>query len=231
MTGFKKIFLFCIFCFLATAINAQNNRDAGLWATFSVQKKISKRINFVIDQEFRLRENFQRINLFYTNIGIDYKATKWLKISPTYRSIQKKSFEGNYSYRHRLMLDFTAKKKMQRITLSERVRYQIEVQDFYTSKKGKLAEQFLRLKSDVKYNLSEKVTPYISCELRYQIRSPRGDGPLYDKGFHRIRNVAGLEYTINKRNALNLYYLIQSEFDISGRESIYIVGIAYALTL
>lgn len=213
------------------AINAQDTKDAGLWTTFTVQKKITKRINFVIDQEFRLRENYQRINLFYTNIGIDYKATKWLKISPTYRLIQKKRLDGTYSYRHRLTLDMTLKKRIQKITLSERIRYQIEVQDLYTSRKGKLPEQFLRFKTDLKYSVNEKITPYISCELRYQIASPRGDGPLYNYSFHRIRNVAGFEYQFNKNNAINLYYLVQSEFNIANRESIYIAGIAYTLIL
>ncbi len=227
----KKIFFLCAFFLFAIVASAQDTKDAGLWATFTVQKKIFKRVNLVIDQELRLRENFQRINLFYTNIGIDYKATKWLKVSPTYRAIQKKRFDGTFSYRHRLMLDLTFKKKLQKFTLSERARYQIEVQDLYTSKKGKLAEQFLRLKTDLKYAANDKITPYVSCEVRYQIHSPRGDGPLYDNGFHRIRNVAGLEYNFNKDNAINLYYLIQSEFNISDRESIYIIGIAYTLTL
>jgi hypothetical protein len=210
---------------------AQQNKDAGMWATFSIQHAITKKINVVVDQELRLKENFQRINLFYTNVGIDYKVNKFLKISPTYRAIQKKRLEGTYSYRHRLMLDVTTKKKIQKFTISERVRYQAEVQDLYTSKKGKLVEQFLRFKTDLKYSLSDNVTPYVSCELRYQIRAPRGDGPLYDRGFHRIRNVIGVDYQINKKNSVNLYYLIQSEFNISTPESIYIVGVAYSLTI
>ena len=86
---------------------------------------------------------YKGINLFYTNVGIDYKLNKFIKISPTYRAIQKKRLEGTYSYRHRLMLDVTVKKKFNKFTLSERVRYQAEVQDLYTSKKGKLTEQFL----------------------------------------------------------------------------------------
>jgi len=230
VNALKKI-LFCCTLIIASCLNAQDIKDAGLWTTFTVQKKITKRINFVVDQEFRLRENYQRINLFYTNIGIDYKVNKWLKISPSYRAIQKKRLDGTFSYRHRLTLDVNLKKKIQKVTLSERVRYQIEVQDLYTSRKGKLPEQFLRFKTDLKYSLNEKITPYISCELRYQIVSPRGDGPLYDYGFHRIRNVAGFEYQINKNNSINFYYLVQSEFNISDRESIYITGIAYTLTL
>jgi len=129
------------------------------------------------------------------------------------------------------MLDVTVKKKLKKITLSERLRYQAEVQDFNTSKKGKLTEQFLRFKTDIKYAVTEKITPYISCELRYQIHAPRGDGPRYDNGFHRIRNVLGVEYELNKKNSVNIYYLYQTEFNISTPETIYILGIGYTLTI
>ena len=227
----KILYFFIAFVSFFSSSLAQQSKDAGMWATFSLQHPLSKKINLVLDEELRLKENYQRINLFYTNIGIDYKFNKSIKISPTYRSIQKQRLDGSFSYRHRLMLDVTLKKKIQKFTLSERVRYQIEVQDLYTSKKGKLAEQFLRFKTDLKYSLNDRITPYISCELRYQIRSPRGDGPVYNNGFHRIRNVLGFECQLNKKNSVNLYYLIQSEFNISTPESIYILGIAYTLTI
>lgn len=228
----KKIiyFLFGLILFCYT-IKAQQSNDAGMWNTITIQHSLTKKINLVVDQEFRLRENYQRINLFYTNIGIDYKYNKFLKITPTYRTIQKKRLDGTYSFRNRLMFDLTFKKKLKKITLSERIRYQAEVQDFYTSKKGKLVEQFLRFKTDLKFAATDKITPYISCELRYQIHAPRGDGPIYDKGFHRIRNVLGVEYEINKKNAVNLYYLYQTEFNISTPETIYILGVGYTLTI
>ncbi|MBA4241693.1 MAG: hypothetical protein C0448_13285 [Sphingobacteriaceae bacterium] len=229
MRIFLVILFFCCSCL--SPVSAQIRQDAGMWATLTIQHPLNKKTNLVIDEEFRLKENYQRINLFYTNIGIDYKLYKFLKISPTYRIVQKKRLDGNYSYRHRLMLDVTVKKKMEKITLSERVRYQIEVQDFYTSKKGKFPEQYLRLKTDLKYDLKKKITPYYSVEFRYQIRNPRGDGPVYDNGFHRVRNVLGVEYEIDKKNSINLYYLFQTEFNISTPERLYILGIAYALTI
>lgn len=210
---------------------AQQSQDAGMWATFSIQHSFTKKIILVVDQEMRLKENYQRINLFYTNLGIDYKFNKSLKVSPTYRIIQKKRLDGSYSFRHRLMLDVSLKKKFQKLTLSERVRYQAEVQDLYTSRKGKLIEQFLRFKTDLKYSATNKITPYISCEFRYQIHASRGDAPLYDKSFHRVRTALGFEYELNKKNSVNLYYLYQTEFDISTPESIYILGIAYSLTI
>lgn len=229
MRGF--LLILCIYISCCLPLFSQVRQDAGMWATVSIQYALNKKINLVVDEELRLKENYQRINLFYTNVGFDYKINKFLKISPTYRAIQKKRLDGNYSYRHRLMFDITVKKKIKKITLSERVRYQIEVQDYYTSKKGKIPEQYLRLKTDIKYDLNKKITPYYSIEFRYQIRNPRGDGPVYDNGFHRVRNVLGVEYEINKKNSINLYYLFQTEFNISTPESIYILGIGYTLTI
>lgn len=227
----RIIFFVGVLIWTCFAGKAQQSNDAGMWNTLSIQHSLTKKVNLVIDQEFRLRENYQRINLFYTNIGIDYKYNKFLKISPTYRTIQKKRLDGTYSFRHRLMLDVTVKKKFEKITLSERIRYQAEVQDYYTSRKGKLVEQFLRFKTDIKYAATEKLTPYYSIEFRYQIHAPRGDGPLYDNGFRRVRNVLGVEYEINKKNSINVYYLYQTEFTISTPESIFILGIGYTLTI
>ena len=92
----KKIiyFLFGLILFCYT-IKAQQSNDAGMWNTITIQHSLTKKINLVVDQEFRLRENYQRINLFYTNIGIDYKYNKFLKITPTYRTIQKKTVRWN----------------------------------------------------------------------------------------------------------------------------------------
>jgi hypothetical protein len=231
MSFFKKIVFLFLFLIYVLPSYGQVSNDAGMWNTFTIQHAFTKKLNLVIDQEFRLKENYQRINLFYTNIGVDYKFNKFIKISPTYRTIQKKRLEGTYSFRHRLMLDVTLKKKLKKFTISERFRYQAEVQDFNTSKKGKLAEQFLRFKTDLKYGITNKITPYISCELRYQIHAPRGDGPLYDNGFHRVRNVLGVEYELNKKNSVNVYYLYQTEYFISTPETIFILGIAYTLTI
>lgn len=228
----KSLFYIIIFLFTfcKTAIGQVEN-DAGLWTTLTFQKKITRKTSVVIDQEMRLRENFQRINLFYTNVGIDFKLNKNIKLSPSYRAIQKIRFDNTISYRHRLSMDVNIKKKFNKITLAERVRYQIEVQDFLTSKKGRLPEQFLRFKTDLKYDFNSKITPFVSCELRYQIRSWRGNDMFYNNGFHRIRNIIGADYELNKKHSFTIYYLIQNEFNIADLENIYIIGLAYTLSL
>ena len=105
------IIVFLFFSVFNNTVSSQIEKDAGLWATFTLQKKITKKISIAVDQETRLRENFQRINLFYTNIGVDYKLNKHIKISPSYRFIQKVKIDMRVSYRHRLSSDLTYKKK------------------------------------------------------------------------------------------------------------------------
>lgn len=220
-----------LFLLTNVSLHAQIENDAGMWTTLTIQKKITKKVSIVVDQEFRLRENFQRINLFYTNVAVDYKIKKNFKLSPSYRAIQKFRLDKTISHRHRLSLDANIKRKFNKFTIAERVRYQIEVQDFLTSAKGKLPEQFLRFRTDLKYSVNDKITPFISCELRYQIRSWRGNDMFYNNGFHRIRNIVGADYEINNKHTLTFYYLIQNEFNIADLENIYIVGLAYIFNL
>ena len=54
---------------------------------------------------------------------------------------------------------------------------------------------------------------------------------FYNNSFHRIRNIVGADYEFNNKNSLTLYYLIQNEFNINNLENIYIIGIAYTLSL
>lgn len=224
----KLIYLCSLLCIFNT-IKAQSvsTEDAGMWATVTIQKSLTKRMSLTLDEELRMRENYQRINLFYSNLGLSYKFKKNIKGEFSYRAIQKVALDQTVSYRHRLQFDLTLKTKINFFTVSGRVRYQTEVQEFYSSRKGKIPENFLRFKIEIKAETGKLYSPYISSELRYQINSPRGKLPDYNMGFHRIRNIAGIEFKLTKRKTLNLYYVIQREFDIVRPENIYITGIQY----
>ena len=227
----KLILLSGLLCYFS-ALFAQSvsTSDAGMWATVSLQKNLSKRMDINFDQELRLKENYQRINLFYSNLGLSYKFSKNLKGEISYRSIEKVGLDQTLSYRHRIQFDFTGKKKFGKFNLSHRIRYQIEMQDIYSSRKGKIPEDFLRFKTEVKYETGKFWTPYVSSEFRYQITAPRGKLLDYNFGFHRVRNILGIEFKLNDKSTLNLYYVIQREFDIARPENIYITGIQYVFS-
>ncbi|MDO9187040.1 MAG: DUF2490 domain-containing protein [Bacteroidia bacterium] len=208
---------------------AQSTNDAGLWTTFNIQKDLKKNVSVFLTEECRLRENFSRLNLFYTDLGVAVRPLKFLKISLAYRMIDKFLLDNTFSYRHRLMLDITVKKKAGQFSLSYRHRLQSEVRNIYSSADGSVPEWYSRNKFELKYDIDKPIRPYIAAEFRYQINDPRNVES--DKTLHRQRYIVGLDYKKNDRDTFGFYYLIQNEFNVSAPENIYIVGLEYTLTL
>jgi hypothetical protein len=225
----KKLFLFCISLVFTAAVHAQATDDAGLWTTVNLDKKLNNKFSVFATEEFRLRENFTRVNLFYTDLGVEYRPAKVLKVALSYRLIEKNMEDNTYSYRHRFMLDITLKKKMGNVVLSYRQRVQREVRNIQTSKSGFMPEWYSRNKFTVKYDFDKPIVPYIAAEFRYQIVNPRA---VESNGlWHRNRYSAGIDYKLNNKSAFGLYYLVQQEYNVSAPQNLYIVGIEYNLSL
>jgi len=229
MSVIKPIIIFLITCFISSELYAQKQPDAGLWCTFTLEKNITKKLLVGIDQEMRLRENYSRLNLFYTNPYLTYKIFKGFKLGLGYRFISKYMYQTtSFSYRHRVMFDASYKYKTHKIILSCRSRIQSEIRDYNSSAQGKNLEYFWRNKFEIGYEIG-KFTPYIGTEVRYQIVDPRNAPSNY--GWHRARTYAGVDYEINKKNAIGIMYLIQEEFDIDDPGTGYILGLEYTISL
>ena len=225
----KIVFLFSILICTNIASFAQTSNDAGLWATFNVDKKINKKFGVFATEEYRARENFTRSNLFYTDLGVSYKPLDFLKISLAYRCIEKFQLDNSISFRHRGMLDITVKKKYGKFGLSYRQRIQAEVRNVYSSDNGALPEWYSRNKFEIKYDLNKPITPYIAAEFRYQINNPRSVES--NKTWHRDRYFIGLDYKKSNKHSFGLYYMVQREYNVSAPQDLYIVGLEYSLSL
>jgi len=225
----KKLIILLIFITASVGAYAQATNDAGLWTTLNFEKKLKKNFAFFVTEEFRLRENFTRLNLFYTDLGFSVQPVKFLKVSLSYRNIEKYAFDNTFSFRHRLMLDIVLKKKAGMLALSYRQRIQSEVRDVYVSEHGHNAEWYSRNKFEIKFDLDKKITPYVGTEFRFQIKNARAVES--DGLWHRARYFAGLDYQRNKRDKFGFYYLIQNEYNVSAPQNLYIIGLEYSISL
>lgn len=203
--------------------------DAGSWNTFNVNYGITKKITFLYTQECRFRENYSRLNLFYTNLGIEYKANKYFKTSLVYRWIDKYMDEDRFSFRHRLMWDATVKYPYKKLSLSYRHRLQVEGRNFQSSDAGKIPEWYSRNKFELGYDITKKLSPYVSGEFRYQLHDPRSIESEHT--WHRTRWAFGVDYQYSPKSKFGIYYLIQREYNVSTPENLYITGLEYALSL
>ena len=226
-----RIAILLLSSFLCTknSSTAQVAPDAGLWTTATLEYGLNSKFCLFITQEMRLKENLSRLNLFYTNLGLEYKIVKNLKTSLSYRQIHKFTPENYFSFRHRIQWDIGLKKSAGNFELSYRHRLQAEVRNVHSSEIGHLPEWYSRNKFQIKYSRNNKVEPYISVELRYQLFNPRN--PESDYIWHRVRYQGGIDYKINSHHTMGFYYLMQDEFNIIDPQKMYIIGIEYTLKL
>lgn len=226
-----KKYSFSLIIALSFSMSAfsQLTEDAGLWTTFNLEKKLNDKFSVFLTEEFRLRENFSMVNLFYTDLGVEVRPVKILKVAFSYRLIEKQLWDETYSLRHRFMLDVTLKKKFGDFALAYRHRLQNEYRDIYSSSTGIVPEWYSRSKFTIKYDFGKPIVPYVASEMRYQIRNPRAVES--DASWHRIRYFAGLDYKPNDKHTFGLYYMIQNEFNVSAPQYQYIIGLEYSLSL
>jgi len=220
----RKLFLIVLFTFYAAHSFAYKPvyADFGIWNTLNVSYKLNNKWSLLFTQEWRLRENASRLNLFYTNFGASYSLGKGVKTAFIYRHIDKYLETNMFSYRHRFMWDMSYKKDVKKYNFSCRHRLQIEWTDYYTDAFGKEPQLFSRLKGEVGYTIG-KFTPNISTEFRIQWTDARNNGD--DDNLSRNRTMFGLDYALNPAMKLGTYYLHQAEFNTVTPQVINILGL------
>ena len=203
--------------------------DAGSWNTINLDYAISKKMTMVYTQEMRIKENYSRLNLFYSEFGLDYSINKYIKTSISYRFTQKLKDENWFGFRHRFTWDVNFKYKLNKLSLAYRNRIQGEYKDTYSSENGKIPEWYLRSRGSVSYQLNKKISPYFSTEFRFQLRDVNN---IESEGkWHRVRYQTGIDYRLNDFSKIGIYYLIQQEFNSNTIENQYITGLEYSLSL
>ncbi len=210
------------------SLSAQTT-DFGMWNTLSINKEINDKLTFGIDQELRLRENCSTINLIYTNVGATYKLTDYFKVGLVYRFIDKHKDDYTWGQRHRAYIDLTFKVKPADFSIAYRARFQSEwYGNGYNHDYGNIPEIFMRNQVKIGYKASDKIEPYIGCEVRWQIQNPRIP---YHTSIDRARYFLGFSYEINKHNTVGTYYLLQKETNVNDRETLNILGLEYTFNL
>lgn len=196
-------------------------KDAGLWASIELEKKINQKIAFQLSENIRWNENITEIGTSFTEVGADYRLLKNLKFGVTYRFSQKKQVDDFYSLRHRYAFNASYKLKIKKININVRAQLQSRYKNIHTDENGKIPNNYLRYKVTLKYNLERRYTPFISTECWNQLNNIKGNQ------IDKIRYQIGVEYEINKFSSLTLSYIINQEINVNNPWTSYITNITY----
>lgn len=195
--------------------------DLEQWTTLSLSKKINKHWKISLDQEFRLNHDASEFNIYFTDLGVDYKLNKHFSLGANYRFYQNKNNDGIFVTQHRWSTDAKYDQKINRFKLEYRLRFQNKDEDFYTSNTGNNIYN-LRNRFKVDYNIMNcKLDPFFSAEIYRSINS------FNDNELSKLRWTLGLEYSIKKIGEIELFYRLDNELNNTYDKNTYIIGIGY----
>lgn len=197
-------------------------KDAGLWTSFAIEKKITQSLEVSLAEELRFNENISELGTFFTDAGVTYRLNNDFRISANYRFINKRQVEDYYSIRHRYYFDLNYRKKMNKLTPALRVRMQSQYSDIFSSDDGKIPEWYLRPKISLRYNMKGPWNPYVSSEFFYHFA---------EKEFDNVRYTVGAERNISAKLQAGISFIHQREFNVSNAvyDYIWVVGLTYSL--
>jgi hypothetical protein len=224
MVRFLVFLIFPISFLYCTPLMGQE-KDAGLWTSFSFEAKVVKKMTASLEQGFRFNENISELGQIYTEAGVDYKLSKHFGVAASYRFIQKRQVEDYYSYINRFSFAVKYEKKWKPYQLKFKSSLQDEYADIGRAPDGGIPEYYWRNKLSFSREMDKPYSPYISAELFSPLNYPRTY--LFDN----VRITAGVEYAFTKHHKIELYYMIQKEINVSYPETDFILGFGYAYKL
>ncbi len=215
-----------IFIITYSSVAYAQEEDMELWTGIQIEENITKKLKTSFEQEFRFNENISNTKKIYSELGLSYKINKNIRIAASYRFEKNQKIEDYYVNRHCFYAGITLKNKIKRFALAFRTQYKTKYVSSYSEEYGSVPKNYLRNKLSLKYNIKKNpVTPFFYCESFYQLDNPEGNE------FDKIRYALGVDYKINKKNNLNIFYMLQKQFNVNSPVQSYIIGIGYQYEL
>jgi len=202
-------------------------QDAQLWENITLSKKLTGTTAIGVNHEGRFANNISQFHYAYLDFGFFKYFGKHFKTALDYVLVWK-VVEDRESWRHQWYVALSYKTKLEkRIPFDFREEYQQQYQDIYSSDLGRYPENYFRSKLTISYDFKHfpfyKFKPYVASEVYYHL----DNNNKYGRGFDRIRYFIGNFYSFNKKTQLELYYMIEDNFNINNPPVNFVMGIGF----
>lgn len=181
----KKI-LFTLALLLPLAAAAQSTTEAGARASAGVDVKLRKGLHLTVEEEVRMEGAFKSLGRLQTNMELEYKPVKWMKLGLGYSLINPYSY-NNLQFknpRHRVFFDAGAHLNINGFSLSIKERFQMThrtgtFNEFQTTRN----KMELKSRIGVEYKGWTYFEPGVFFEMRTVFNDPWGEinGDMYYK--------------------------------------------------
>jgi len=224
------IVLFAFFICISNGFSQTDDaNDLESWTAVKLKYKLNKKWTFDFEEQLRLDENISEVAEYFTEVGAKYSFSKRFDIGGGLRFVKENDNEGaiqGYENHFRFHVEASYKHKIDAFTFKYRLRYQNKNELGVSSSEGDYANQNLRFKTVLGYNIKKwKLDPKISWEIFNHME--KGD----ENGFNKYRLTIGTEYKFKGMGTLGMFYGIEKELNETIPETTKIIGLKYTYTI
>lgn len=206
-----------LFLLLISTLTFSQEKDFQWWNKLTIEKRISPRMRLSLTDGLRFKENVSQFSRHFNQINFSYNFTPKFSTTISYRLVQKGDDKLGLSIRNRMQMDLIYEVNIKKFSITFQERFQSHVADINRKADWNVPVNYLRSRITIDYKLDSKLRPFASAELFYLLG--------YDFTNYRLR--AGLNYKLNKRNSLGLFYMLDQEINENNPRSDFILGTSY----
>ena len=222
------VLIITMFTSLPLFSNAQDGtyhtiRDFETWSSINLRYKPTDNLKLSLSQQLRLKDNSSTMDVYFTQLGLDYKLANFLNIGFASRLITENDdqgkIQGNESHL-RWQADLEFNHSVSRFAMKYRIRYQNKDELQKTTDEIK---KTIRLKVASTYNIKNwKLDPTLSAELF--------NGITNNDGIYKARYTLSSDYKL-KKGSLGAFLRTEKELFGDYPKRTNILGIKYNFTI
>jgi Protein of unknown function (DUF2490) len=211
----KIIIIILLFSFFKSNSQTIFN-DAMSWMSVSVDQKIGNKLDIKLITRARVGENFSQINSWYSDLGFNYALSNKFNLALDYVYAPSRLSDRTFNNFHQYYTALSFKQKIFKHTYCSN---RLIVQRSSNTKLfeiGDVSKNSTDLKE--KFGFDYKINKHYSCFIDDEILLPLSSVPFE---INRNRFYTGINYVINKRMNIDLYFVLQSSYHNSHQNARY----------
>ena len=198
-------------------------QDFQIWSRFALKYDASATTRLYIEEEFRFRENAQRLDKNHTEFGIAQDLTDRFRIGGFYRFINLREISGLSNNRHRFAIQASYDVDLAPWTLWVRPRFQSTFGSIRHSADWNIPELYLRTEAGISRRPKGNKIEY-HADIEWWFPLEKGQ-PFYTDQY---RLTAGVEFRIDRNRRIDIAYRLQQELQVNNPERYHIICLTYS---
>lgn len=188
--------LACLFCSISLYSTVNDNGDFQIWQRDTCNIALSKKMQLKFETEFRFGNDAQELFFKYGQAGLVYKHRLWLKVSPAFRFIARRSdSDAGWVAICDPMLDIETTNKVGKGEFKWRNRLE------YFILSGQENAFLYRMRVRYNFPKAHYVVPFIDEELFF----------FEGQGYNQNRLTLGLSWKVGNRLSLSPSYMLRHD--------------------